>query len=76
MQNQQIAENIKTKCKEKNISVSFLLRSCSVHSGFLYDLEKRDKTPKIDTLEKIADYLGCSIDYLVGRTENPDSHKL
>lgn len=69
MDNEQIAENIKTKCKEKNISISFLLRSCSVHSGFLYDLEKRDKTPKIDTLVKIADFLDCSLDYLAGRSQ-------
>jgi DNA-binding Xre family transcriptional regulator len=24
---------------------------------------------------KIADYLDCSVDYLLGRTDNPDSHK-
>ena len=26
-------------------------------------------------LVRIADYLGCSIDYLVGRTENPDVNR-
>lgn len=68
MYNEQIAERIKLKCKEKGISVSFLLHSCSIHSGFLYDLEKRGKIPKIDTLVKISDFLDCSVDYLVGKT--------
>lgn len=27
-------------------------------------------------LAKIADYLDCSVDYLLGRTDKPDSHKL
>lgn len=76
MQNKQIAQNIKSKCKEKGISVSSLLSSCSINPIFVYELEKRDKIPKIDTLIKIADCLDCSIDYLVGRTDNPDSHKL
>lgn len=28
--------------------------------------------PKADTLAKIADYFGCSVDYLLGRTDKPD----
>ena len=31
--------------------------------------------PKADNLAKIADYLDCSIDYLMGRTDDPDLHK-
>lgn len=27
------------------------------------------------SLAKIADYLDCSVDYLLGRTDNPNSHK-
>ena len=28
------------------------------------------------SLAKIADYLDCSVDYLLGRTDNPISHKI
>ena len=28
-------------------------------------------TPKSENLAKIADYLNCSVDYLLGRTDNP-----
>lgn len=31
--------------------------------------------PSYDTLLKLADYFNVSIDYLVGRTDNPNSHK-
>ena len=31
--------------------------------------------PNADKLAKIADYLDCSVDYLLGRTADPDSHK-
>lgn len=31
--------------------------------------------PTIQNLIKIANYLGCSVDYLLGRSDNPNSHK-
>ena len=27
--------------------------------------------PQSDSIAKIADYLGCSVDYLLGRTDDP-----
>lgn len=35
-------------------------------------MEKRDKNPSADTLYRIADYLDCSVDYLLGRTNIPE----
>lgn len=35
-----------------------------------YELEKR--MPKLDILIRIADAYGVSVDYLVGRTDNPN----
>jgi hypothetical protein len=32
----------------------------------------KSSMPKADNLAKIADYLNCSVDYLLGRTNNPD----
>ncbi len=32
---------------------------------------KNGSVPNGDTLAKIADYLNCSVDYLLGRTNNP-----
>lgn len=40
------------------------------------NLETGRFSPKYDTLIAIANLYDVSIDYLVGRTENKDSHKL
>ncbi|MDE5854917.1 MAG: helix-turn-helix domain-containing protein [Ruminococcus sp.] len=75
MTNTQIATTIKFICKQKNKSVTQLLKDCELTKSFIYDLEKRNTSPSWEKLTKIADYLDCSVDYLLGRTDNPDSHK-
>ena len=37
---------------------------------------KKGSIPNGETLIGIADYLDCSVDYLLGRTDNPMSHKI
>lgn len=71
MDNAQTAALIKACCKDRGIAVSTLLAECGIRKGLIYDMEKRDWTPSADILEKIADYLDCSVDYLLGRTDNP-----
>ena len=70
MQNSVISEKIKMLCKQKNISIGSLLQVCGINRNFLYDLERKGKSPSIDKLLAIADYFDCSIDDLVGRSNN------
>ena len=72
MSNVKIAEMIKNLCKIKNISVTKLLSDCDIRKSLIYDLEKRNYTPSVAIIAKIADYLEVSTDYLLGRTENPE----
>ena len=72
MNNQQTALAIKTICKDKHIAVSRLLADCNIRKGLIYDMEKRDWTPSAAILEQIADYLDCSVDYLLGRDEQKE----
>lgn len=37
--------------------------------------EHGDREPNIDALIALADYFDVSLDYLVGRSDDPDSHK-
>lgn len=74
MDNLQVHDNIKKLCKSKKITIKSLLENCNINRNFMYDLKSNQK-PSVESLEKIADYLDCSIDYLIGRTDNPDSHK-
>ena len=59
-------------CKKRNISITSLIENCNLSKGFIYEMEKRNKTPSVDKIETIANYLDCSVDYLLGRTDNPE----
>lgn len=75
MNNAQSASIIKSICKTKGVAVSALLLECGIRKSLMYDMERRDWTPSAEALEKIADYLDCSVDYLLGRTDNPEVNK-
>ena len=72
MNNIQLSNTIKALCKAKKITIKTLLESCQISRNFIYDLEKKGQIPSIDKLESIADYLDCSIDYLLGRKASPE----
>lgn len=75
MHNSQIANRIKFKCNEKNISVARLLNDCKISKSLIYDLEKRNTSPSCDKILRIADYLDVSVDYLLCRTDNSEINK-
>lgn len=76
MQNEHISSTIKKLCEEKRMPVRALLDECNLSSSFIYDLEKRAASPSCKKLSRIADYFSCSVDYLLGRTDDPVLHKL
>lgn len=75
MNNAISAALIKTVCKSKGIAISTLLADCNIRKSLIYDMEKRDKTPSAEVLEQIADYLDCSVDYLLGRTDKQEVNR-
>lgn len=62
-----IAQKIRLLCRSKHMTVDQLLKDCGIRKSLLYDLEKRDITPSITVVVRIADYLGCTVDFLIGR---------
>ena len=72
---QETANIIKFLAKSKNISISKLLLNCELNKNALYTMQSNGYFPRVEALAKIADYLDCSVDYLLGRTDNPNSHK-
>lgn len=70
----QVSETIKKTCKFKNITIKEMLELCNINRNFIYDL-KNNRVPSADKFEAIADYLDCSVDYLLGRTDNPEINK-
>ncbi|MCL2697199.1 MAG: helix-turn-helix transcriptional regulator [Oscillospiraceae bacterium] len=75
MNNLQITERIKEQCRNKKISVAALLKECGLDKGLIYELTRCVKAPSVETFEKIANHLNCSVDYLIGRTDNPKLYK-
>lgn len=76
MNNSQITANlIKKTAKSKKIAISKLLSDCELNKNALYTMQSEGYYPRVEALIKIADYLGCSIDYLLGRTDNPKAHE-
>lgn len=68
-----IAERIKDLARERGVSVRQMLSDVGL--GFNTMANMRHSVPKADNLAKIADYLSCSVDYLLDRTDNPEVNK-
>lgn len=68
-------ERIKSLAKQKGFKISDMLNSCELSKNALSSMQSRGSWLQANNLAKIADYLDCSVDYLLGRTDNPNSHK-
>lgn len=69
------ANRIEQLASSAKQSVNTMLEDCRLNKNMLQTMKNRGSMPKADNLAKIADYLDCSVDYLLGRTDNPHAHK-
>ena len=60
-------ERIQKLSRERGLSVRELGRKLDIGETTIY--KWKTQTPKLDVLEKVADYFDVSVDYLVGRTD-------
>lgn len=58
--------------ERKGITGSQLASGIGVSTGNIFDWKSGRSAPKPEAICKIADYLNCSTDYLLGRTYAPD----
>lgn len=72
---QEIANTIKSYAKSKKNAIGTMLIDCSLSKNTLSSMQSGGHLPRAETLIKIADYLDCSVDYLLGRTDNPEINK-
>ena len=59
-------------CQDKGVIPAKVAESVGVNKSTMYMWKKQGTTPKYDTLQKLADYFGVSVDYLLGKTSNAD----
>lgn len=69
-----LGERISKLRKEKGMTQEELAKALNITRSALslYEIGKRD--PDTETLKKIAEYFGVSIDYILGRTDLPNAH--
>lgn len=61
--------------KAKKLSQNSLAEILGISDAAVNMLEKGKRSPSFELLCSIADYFDVSLDYLVGRSDNPNSHK-
>ena len=60
---------------ERGITAYKVAKNSGISQGLMNEYKNGIKLPTIQNLVKIADYLDCSVDYLLGRTDNPEINK-
>ncbi|MBE8862572.1 helix-turn-helix domain-containing protein [Enterococcus faecium] len=63
-------ERVKELCKKRGISISELENRIGFGKNSIY--KWKTQSPKVETLQKVADYFHVSTDYLLGRTDDPN----
>ena len=61
--------------KKKGISQLRLATELNTTQNTISRYETGEREPGMDELIKIADYFNVSVDYLIGRTENPKMNR-
>lgn len=69
------SERLKELRTSKGLTMEQLGKKIESTRGTISNFENGNKKPSLDMLIKLADYFDVSIDYLVGRTDDPKLHQ-
>ena len=69
------SERIKDLRLERGMSQAEVGKVIGVKRYSVWGYEKGNNYPEVPGLIALADYFGVSIDYLVGRTDNPEVNR-
>lgn len=67
----EVADRINSLLKSKSMQQKVMLEECGLNKNAISYMKSRGSMLKADNLAKIADYLDCSVDYLLGNTDDP-----
>ena len=59
--------------KKNNKSSSQMLKELELNNSLILDMGRKNSMPSADKLGKIANYLNCSVDFLLGLQNNSNS---
>lgn len=60
--------------ENRHLNRTTLGELCGIGKNAIGQYERQEKTPTLKTLLILADYFQVSLDYLVGRQENPKNN--
>lgn len=61
-------------CKSRGVSVRQVALACGIATSTMSEWKSGRSVPKMDKMQRIADYFGVSLDYLLGREEPDESY--
>ena len=65
------SERLKLSRRRRNLTMVELGCTIGVSKQSVHQWETMQTVPSVDSLIILADALGCSLDYLAGRTDDP-----
>ncbi len=65
-----LAENVSRLCKERNTSIFALERELGIGNGAIGKWKDGARSPRVETVKKIADYFGVTVDDLLRADQN------
>ena len=71
---QELVQRIKNRAKQQNVLIRDMLSACDLSINAISQISDKKGLSSF-SLARIADYLDCSVDYLLGRTDNPEVNK-
>lgn len=69
-----LADRIRATCKTQGIKIGDLQATCDISINAISQVAQ-GRAMRADTLTAIADLLGVSVDYLLGRTDKPEINR-
>ena len=69
-----IANRIKFRARIQRVKIGIMLEECDIGVNAISEMSKGRQLSSI-SLARIADYLDCSVDYLLGRTDKPEVNR-
>lgn len=69
-----LSDRIKSRAKVQNVKLKDMLVDLELNINTISQISDK-KGLSCFPLARIADYLDCSVDYLLGRTDNPEVNK-
>ena len=67
--------NLKKLRKERGITQISLQMQTGIEQALISKFESGERIPPTDTLMRLADFYGVSMDYIMCRTDNPEINR-